>query len=448
MKMKITAPMQLILSLLLVLVCVSNGFAIEFNKKTYPQGLTIVHVERKSIPAVAVSLFIKASPLQEPPEKAGLANLTAKLLMEGTKGLSAKELSEQIDFLGASMGASVNYDYTQISLTFLKKDIDKMMQLFAEVLLHPAFDAREVERKKQQIKGALKQREEEPGYLSEREFRRLTFGDHPYGRIVEGSQDTIDRLTAEDIRSFYKDNYTPSEAILSVVGDITFKELDELINRGLAEWKSPGPKKLSPQGNKGSQPSYGISVIDRDITQANIIFGHTGIERSNPDFYALSLMNYILGGGGFASRLMKIVRDDLGLTYGISSHFSTNLFKGIFEIEVQTKNEAASQVVTEIRRQIERIQKEAVSDQELSDAKSFLIGSFPRRLETNRKISDFLAVSQYYGLGDDYIKKYPEYINAVTKEDILRVAKRYLSKDKYILVITGKKDNIDLKAIK
>ena len=156
-------------------------------------------------------------------------------------------------------------------------------------------------------------------------------------------------------------------------------------------------------------------------------------------------MNYILGGGGFASRLMKSVRDDMGLAYSIHSLFSANKETGRFEVEVQTKNESAATVVREILKQIKHIKTECVTEDELGDAKSYLTGSFPRRLETSRKIADFLAVSQFYNLGDDYIEKYPEHINKVTKEDVLRVAKKYLDDENYILVVVGNQKIIKIK---
>jgi zinc protease len=167
------------------------------------------------------------------------------------------------------------------------------------------------------------------------------------------------------------------------------------------------------------------------------MLGHIGIIRDNPDYYAVSIMNYIFGGGGFSSRLMQSIRDKMGLAYDVDSSFSLNKEKGLFQTEVQTKNESAELVIFEILKQIERIRKEHVSDEELSDAKSFLTGSFPRRLDTNRKIADFLALVEFYNLGLDYMEKYPGYINSITKEDILRVARKYLDPENYVLVVVA-----------
>lgn len=427
-----------------------EGYGFGINQKTMQDGLTILHLNRQNIPAVALTLLINASPLHEPAGKDGLAHLTAKMLLEGTASRTSRQLHEELDFIGASLNVNVTHDYTSITLTVLKKDLQKAFEILSDVLINPSFDEKEIERRKAIIIGSLRQREEEPSYLAKREFNKILFSDHPYGRVIEGSKESLENITRKDIISFYNDRFRPNLSILSVAGDVTLEEIEQFVKRQLKDWPVTDRDK-SLENNKleivKRQISQKISIIHRDITQANIIFGHLGIERSNPDFYALSVMNYILGGGGFASRLMKSVRDDLGLTYGISSYFSLNKHIGSFEIEVQTKNESAMQVVKEIIRQIEKIQVEDVSQQDLTDAKSFLIGSFPRRLETNRKIADFLALIYFFNLGKDYIEKYPEYIQNVTAEDIKRVAKKYLNSKDYVLVITGNEELISTKDI-
>jgi zinc protease len=442
------AGCRIILFLAMVVICCSllaDAHAVEFKKQTLDNGLTILHAERHNLPVVMVSLLLKASPLNE--NKAGTAYLTSNMLTEGTTKRKASEISEEIEFIGASMGASTNHDYTTVSLSVLKKDIEKGFEIFSDVLLNPLFSEDELKRKKELIKGSLKQQEEEPSFIAERAFIKEVFNEHPYGRLVEGSAESIDSITRNDIIDFYKEHYLPGNAVIAVVGDITFRELNDLIKRHLGEWKS---KSISRKAEVKSQAQekkkeHRIVLIDKDITQANILLGHHGISRDNPDYYAVSVMNYILGGGGFASRLMKSVRDDMGLAYSIHSLFSANKETGRFEVEVQTKNESAATVVREILKQIKHIKTECVTEDELGDAKSYLTGSFPRRLETSRKIADFLAVSQFYNLGDDYIEKYPEHINKVTKEDVLRVAKKYLDDENYILVVVGNQKTIKIK---
>jgi zinc protease len=321
-------------------------------------------------------------------------------------------------------------------LSVLKKDIQKGFDLFSDVLLHPVFPQHELERKRKQIKGFLKQREEEPSFLAERAFKKEVFGEHPYGRLMEGYPETIDIIKKDDVLEFHSGHFLPNNSILSVAGDLTSNELEALMKEYLAEWK---PRELTKR--EGVRPDEKrikkVIKIDKDLTQANIIIGNPGISRDDPDYYAVSVMNYVFGGGGFSSRLMQSVRDKMGLAYDVHSFFASHKEGGFFEIGLQTKNESAHTAIEEIQRQIILIRKDQISDEELADAKAYLTGSFPRRLDTNRKIADFLASAEFYGLGLDYTEKYPFFINSVTKDDVLRVAGKYLTADNYALVIVA-----------
>lgn len=420
----------------MLLLTVVSSLAIEAKRELRPDGLILLHSERDNIPVVRISLLIKVSPVNEPVERAGLASITADLLLEGTASRSSEEISEEIDFIGADLGASIDTDYTTISLAVLKRDIEKGFELFSDILLNPVFPGTEIKRLKELTKGSLKLREEDPGFIAGRRFRERVFGDHPYGRLTEGTPETIDSITREDILGFYKEYYRPGNSILSVVGDISYDEINMMMQRYLSGW-SDGAAIERPSYKSPEIREKSVITVDRDLTQANIILGHIGMERSNPDYYAVSVMNYILGSGGFASRLMNRIRDDLGLAYSIHSYFSSDLEKGVFQAEVQTRNESAKRVIDLMIKEIRRIQEEPVSDEELSDAKSFLTGSFPRRLDTMGKIANFLTLTEFYGLGMDYDRKYMGYINSITKEDVLRAAKEYLDPDRYVLVVVA-----------
>lgn len=410
--------------------------ALEVKKDVLTNGLKVIHVERHNLPIVIVNLTIKASPLDEEDEKAGTAYLTNIMLTEGTKNRTSSEISDEIEFLGASLSTSMNSDYSTLTLSLLKKDLQKGFELFSDVLLNPTFPEEELKRKKELLKGSLKQKEQDPSFIAGREFIKEVYGLHPYGRLITGTPETIENIQRQDIINFYNNYYTPDNAFLVVAGDITSDELNGLIKKYLGGWQGQRKgtfKKLELEIKKSKK----IKVIDRNISQANIIFGHIGISRDNPDYYAVAVMNYILGGGGLTSRLMRTIREEMGLTYSIDSSFTSNKELGHFEIEVQTKNENASTVIKEIINQIEKIKNEPVSEQELEDAKSFLTGSFPRRLETTKRIVDFLSAVEFYNLGDDYMKKYFEYIQGVTVEDVLKVAKKYLNTENFVLIVVG-----------
>jgi zinc protease len=436
-----------ILLLLIVIFIFSlpaQAIELKVNRRVLPNGLILLHVERHNLPVVKVSMMVKASPLDEPAAKAGLANLTAELLTEGTKNRTSEEISSQIEFLGASVGASADEDYTSLGLSVLKKDLDKGFEIFSDVLMNPTFPDKEIMRVKKIIKDDLQQQEEDPSFVAEKAFREAIYKSFPYGRLVPGSPETIDTITREDLVKFHSDYYVPANAILSVVGDITEEELNALLDKFLKDWAS---KPVPPRNLQQPEPvtKKEVVLIDRELTQASILYGNLGIKRDNPDYYAVSVMNYILGGGGFASRLMAEIRDKMGLAYDVHSIFTSNKEEGVFEVGVQTKNQSAPKVIELIRQGIEEIMSKPVTAEELSDAKAYLTGSFPRRLDTMSKIADMLAAIEFYGLGLDYIQQYPDYINAVTADDVLRVAKKYLTPEEYVLVVVGNQSQTGLK---
>jgi zinc protease len=411
---------------------------LDVKRKALSNGLVVLHVERENLPLVMASLLVKAGPLNEDAQKAGLSNLTASLLREGTKSKNSAEISSEVDFIGAGLGASAGDDFTTVSLSVLKKDIEKGFELFSDILLNPAFTEEEIKRKKALIKGGLRQKEEDPEFVAGKAFQKEVYGEHPYGRLVTGTEETIDNITRDDITGFHAAYFVPNNSMLTVVGDITEAELNALIYKHLDGWERkeiPERKEIAIKA-----PEKKVVKLEKDLTQANIILGHIGITRDNPDYYAVSVMNYILGGGGFSSRLMSSIRDEMGLAYDVHSFFSSNKEPGVFEAGVQTKNEYSNRVIAEILRQIKRITEEDVADAELEEAKSYLTGSFPRRIDTMRKIADFLSAVEFYGLGLDYIEKYPGYIIAVTKEDIKRVAQKYLRPEGYVLVVVGRQE--------
>ncbi|KAF0178167.1 MAG: processing peptidase [Nitrospirae bacterium] len=415
------------------------------NEFRLANGMRVLHVERKNLPIVTMSILIKASPRNEPPERAGLAYLTAKLLADGTTTKKGPEISEAIEYLGASFSTSATADFTLLAYSSLKKDAEAGMAIVSDVLMNPVFAEEELARKKTMTKGMLRQREEDPQYVANKRFLKEVFGSpHPYGRPVEGEAATLDAVSRADIGDFYARFYRPDRAVITLVGDLSAAEARQLTERFFSAWKarSEAPVTTTPSGVPKTVAKQ--LIIDRNLTQASIVLGHEGISRSNPDYYAVQVMNYVLGSGGFASRLMQVVRDDMGLAYSIYSSFSANEEPGHFLVDVQTKNASAATVVAEVERQIRRMRAELIADSELNDAKAYLTGSFPRRLETSKKIAELVASADFFGLGTDYIRNYPSYINRITKEDVLRTARKYLDPVRLVLVIVGKESELTL----
>ena len=422
----------------------SSLYALDVKRAVLENGLVILMVERHNLPVVKVSVGIDAGSMNEPEEKAGLANLAAALLTEGTKNRTARQISEEIEFVGGNVGASGGDDYITVSLSVLKKDVDLGFELLSDIILNPLFPEKELDKKRERIKGSLKAREEDPSFIASKNFRKSVFGSHPYGRLRSGLPETLDRITRRDIADFHLKYYVPDNAVIAVVGDVTYEEVEQLIKKYFVLWKAGKHETPVIPENEDIKERKNITV-DKDLTQASIIIGHMGVSRDNPDYYRLSVMNYILGGGGFASRLMQNIREEKGLVYDIHSFFAANKYGGRFQVGLQTKNESANTAIEEILKEIEKIRSVPVSDMELSDAKSFLTGSFPMRIETSRRIAGFLVAVEYHGLGVDYIDNYPVYINGVTKEDVLKAAKKYLDPENITIVVVADQEKAALK---
>lgn len=443
--------MSVIVSLVLTSLswCDPNqlAHAADFNPVRFvmPNGLTVLVQEQHSLPIVQIHALIKAGAAQDPPDKAGLANLVAGLLDEGTITRTSSQIAEQIEFVGGALQAKAGEDFTTASARVLKKDMELGFELLSDILLHPAFAEQEFERVRSQILGEIQSEKDDPGQVASKAFKQILFPTHPYRWPVTGTDETLQKIKRADVLQFYAREYLPNQTILTIVGDITVDQARTQITRRLGGWKRGDntSRAVSPP-HQLEKPV--IKLIEKDLTQATILMGHVGISRTNPDYYAVTVMNYILGAGGFSSRLMDSIRDNQGLAYHVGSHFEANLMPGPFIVSLQTRNEAANQAITGVVSELNRIREAAVTDQELSEAKSYLIGSFPLRVDTTSKMAEVLALVELYGLGLDYFSRYPKLIEQVTKEDVLRAAKQYLHPNRYALVVVANQNRAKVKS--
>jgi zinc protease len=400
--------------------------------------------EKHEIPMVTVSMAIKAGSVVEPGDKPGLASLTASLLTQGTTKRTASQISNEIDFIGGSLSVSGGDDFASAGLRVLKKDIKIGFDLLSDVLMHPVFDQKEIDRKVKETLAAIRQKKEEPAVIAGEAFTKAVFGSHPYGKTSDDVAAFLPKIVKQDLMDFYSRRYGPNDVIIAVVGDVTEKEIVSLLNEQFTGWKN-AERAETERGKPPVISSVVVKKLDKNITQANIAMGHVGISRENPDFYAVMIMNYILGGGGFSSRLMDNIRDNRGLAYDVHSSFSAQKDPGPFRAWMQTKSESANESIDEIFKELKRIRTEPVLAKELADAKAYLTGSFPLRMDTYAKIAGMLTAIEIYNLGLDYPQKYPGLINAVTREDILRVAKKYIDPDHMVIVVLGNQEKIKLK---
>lgn len=444
---------SIVLSIILCL-CI-NTWAFEAKREVSKRnGLTIIHFERKDLPLVKAVLLLDASPMDELKEKAGVAHLTAEMLLEGTKTRTSAQISQDMEFMAADIGVETDADYTAISLFTLKKDFKRGFEIFSDVIQNPIFPSKEFTRKKEILLGTLKQMEESPSFIASKAFKSELFKGHPYGRVIMGDPVTISNIKEDDLKTFHRDFYIPKRAILAVVGDISFEETLKIVDQYLSGWGNNTVEgslndkiSISKQNEYPSIPTKKVIAIDRPLTQATIMLGNIGIKRKDPDYYKLSVMNYILGGGGFTSRLMQTVRNKYGYAYDIHSYFKSNKYGGYFAINVQTKNDLSDKVIKETLNEEKKIKTANVSVDDLSDAKSFLTGYFPLRLDTLSEIANFLAMTEFYGFGLNYDKDYIKNINDVTIDDVRDVASRYLDDAHYLLVIVGDMKKINMSKI-
>lgn len=401
-----------------------------------PNGLTVLVLEQHALPLVQIHALIRAGSAQDPAEKAGLANLVASLLDEGTGARTAKQIADQIEFVGGTLAAQASEDFTTASARVLKKDTELGFELLADILRSPAFPEAELKRVRSELLGEIASEKDDPGQVAAKAFNELVFEGHPYRWPVNGTEASVPKLTRRDILTFFLREYRPNRTILTIVGDITVEQARRLVTTHFGSWKQgAAPVRTAESPRPVEKPV--VRLIEKDLTQSTIMLGHVGISRTNPDFYAVTVMNYILGAGGFSSRLMDSIRDNQGLAYGVGSHFEANLMPGAFFISLQTRNETANQAIAGVLTELNGMRDAPVADDELADARAYLIGSFPLRLDTTAKLAEVLSLVEFYGLGLDYFTQYPRWIERVTKEDVLRVAKQYLHPSNYALVVVG-----------
>jgi zinc protease len=407
-----------------------------------PNGMRLIVISQRHLPMVVVNATVDAGSRFDPNGLEGLAGLTAELLAEGTEKRSAAEIHETVDSLGARLSAAAGGDYATVSLTILRQDLPRGVELLAEILKQPAFREEDFARKRDEALAEIEAEDQNPSSVADREFRKALFGSGPYRAAAGGWRESVARISREDVRSFYRRAYGPERTVLVAAGDVGLEELRQLVSAHFANWRRADEPPEQPVPVAPSGPS--LVRVDRDLSQANLVWGHGGTTRDDPDWYALQVMNYILGGGGFSSRLMNSIRVEGGLAYSVFSYFTPGKLPGSFQVALQTKSASTAEAIERLEKEIERIRTEPVTEEELAGAKKFLTGSFPLKFDSNGDLAVFFSQVEFYGLGLDYPERYPRLIESVTRDDVLRVAKKYLKPEERILVVVGKQSEIQL----
>jgi len=425
-----------LLVVLALLLAASAGAAKPIaHREVLPNGIVLLVAERPAIPIVVVRTFAHAGAVLDSPDRAGLANLTGALLTRGTAKHSGPELDSAIEFVGGSLSAGAARDGLTASLSVLKKDVGLGLDLLAEVLLTPTFPDDELKRKAAQIQAAIKRSEEDPGTVAGRALAKLVFPSHPYGVPVEGTVESVGKLTRDDVVRFHRGYVRPDTTIIAVVGAVTVDEARREIVARFGGWKPPAePPPTVSSVTPGATPQ--TQVIEKELTQATILLGRQAIRQTDPDYFPLTVGSYVLGGGS-ASRLYSRVREEGGLAYAVYSYANPARYGASFIVSAQTRTAEVPKVVEIMREELARMTREPVTERELKLAKDYLIGSFPLRLDTTSKVADFIVAVEEQGLGLDYADRYKERVAKVTAADVQRVAAKYFAPDTFNRVVVG-----------
>jgi zinc protease len=405
------------------------------HREVLPNGIVLLVAERPGVPIVAVRVFTRAGAAFEPRDRPGLANLTGSLLTRGTAKRTGPDLDATIEFVGGSLEAAAARDGLTTSLSVLKRDLPLGLDLLSEVVLAPAFPEAELKRKVAQIQAAIKRAEEDPNTVASRALSRLVFANHPYATPVEGTVDSVGKLTRDDVLAFYRGHVRPDSTIIAVVGDVTTAEARREVLARFGGWTRPsGPPPAAPPP-VAPAPARD-ETVSKELSQATILLGRQAIRQIDPDYFPLAVASYVLGGGS-ASRLYTRVRDAGGLAYAVYSYLSPGRYGASFVMSAQTRIGEVPKVVDILRDELGRMTRAPVGDDELRLAKDYLIGSFPLRLDTTAKVADFVVAVEEQGLGLDYADRYKASISRVTAADVQRVAARFFGPDTFSRVVVG-----------
>lgn len=429
------SALALVVALTSGLVCGQVSAAPLAHREVLPNGIVLLVAERPAVPIVAVRVLMRAGAVYDPSDRAGLANLTGAVVTRGTAKRTGPELDSAIEFVGGSLQAGAARDSLTVSLTAQKKDLTLGLDLVSEVVLTPAFPEAEVARKVAEIQAAIKRSEEDPGTVAARALSRLVFAGHPYGSPVEGTRESVAKLTRDDVVKFYRDHARPDTAVIAVVGAVTVDEARREIMARFGSWARPTtPPPPVPSATASGSPRE--ETVKRELTQTTIMLGRQAVLQTDPDYFPLAVASYVLGGGS-ASRLYTRVREESGLAYSVYSWVSPWRHGSSFAVSAQSRTAEAPKVLVMVREELARMGREPVAERELGLAKQFLIGSFPLRLDTSGKVADFLVAVEDRGLGLDYADRYKERIGKVTAADVQRVAAKYFPPPTFNLVIVG-----------
>jgi len=415
---------------------------VDVTVDTLPNGMVLYMMEDHRLPVLNIRALIRTGEVYVPKDEIGLVQLTGEVMRTGgTNTLDPDTLNEELEYLAASVETGIGNESGTASLNCMSKDVDRGLALFADVLMNPAFNQEKLDIEKDKIREDIRRRNDSPGAICGREFNHLLYGDHPYGSILEWAD--VRDITRDDLLAFHKKYYVPNNVWLGVTGDFNPDEIEAKITEAFKDWKPAEvdfPKKMTVS----PETKPGVYLVEKDLNQSNIRFGELGVNEHSPDRFAISIMNYILGGGSFTSRMTTEVRSNMGLAYSVGSRFSTGSPDlGSFFAYCQTKTETTHKAIAEMVHQINTMRESEVTDYELKSAKDSYINSFVFQFTDPASIVSRLMNLEYDGMPSDYYETYLDNVRKVTKQDVLAAAKKYLHPDKMTFLVVGKSEGFE-----
>jgi zinc protease len=407
------------------------------QEMTLSNGLRVALLEDHKLPTFSVQVIVRGGGLADPPGKRGLAMATASLLREGTQQRSSREIAEQLATLGATLmaGASPSSGESTVTITGLSEHVAGILALAADVVRNPSFPQAEVDKFKTRFASQVQYQRSLPGFMAQEQFMRAVYRDHP-GSYVVPTDAVLKDLTRADLAAYHSVRYRPGNTLLIVYGDITLKDLAAQLERTFGSWQGgetpavPLPPLQPPEKSR-------VLLVDRPgSVQTSLWLGGLGIERNSEDYFAVLVMNHILGGGP-ASRLFVNLREDKGYTYGVYSTFTGSAFPGVLVASTDVRTAVTDGALQELLAEIGRLGSEPVPAQELANAKRALIGRFALSLDAPQTLIANLATQKIYGLPSDYWDTYPARVEAISATDVQRVAKKYYDANKLQIVAVG-----------
>lgn len=406
-------------------------------EKTLSNGLRVIVIERPAAPLVAAQLIIKNGGEADPPELAGLSNMTADLLTKGTAKRNATEIAEAIEALGGSLESSARFDASLVGVNVMSSKIGPATEILSDVVLRPTFKEDEVERLRQQMLDDLIVDLGEPGTIANYVAARIVFGDAPYGKPLSGTTESIARIDRGAIVKFHSRYYRPDNAILVLGGDVNSKDAFKLAQQYFGDWKSPSePVPTVTMAKPSAIAGPRVVVVDKaDAGQAAVVVVRTGIARKDPEYFVGVVANSVLS--GYSGRLNQEIRIKRGLSYGAGSSLSARRDVGPFSASAQTKNQSGAVVAELLIKEVQRLSTEPVPDVEITPRKAVVIGSFARNLETAAGLVSQVGTLALYGIGFDEINRYIGSVQAITGSDVQRFAGKRLDAKTTSIVIVG-----------